>query len=60
MAARTLAAYVYVEGQVYGPGSDVPAEIAEKITNPKAWGETPAPEAHKAPARKQASSKTEK
>lgn len=41
MAARKLQAFVYVDGQAYGPGSDVPAEVAKQITNPKAWGEEP-------------------
>lgn len=34
---RQLVAFVHVDGQVYGPGDDVPDEVAEKITNPKAW-----------------------
>ena len=42
--SRRLASYVHVEGQVYGPDADVPAEVAEKITNPKAWGDKPASE----------------
>lgn len=37
MAARKLRTYVHVDGQVYGPDSDVPAEVAKRITNPKAW-----------------------
>lgn len=38
-AERKLVAYVYVDGVCYGPDSEVPAEVAEAITNPKAWGE---------------------
>lgn len=61
-SAKRLAGYVHVGGQVYGPASDVPPEVAKQITNPKAWadGESaePAPE-KKTPAKKAASSKTE-
>lgn len=32
-----LTAYVHVDGVVYGPEDDLPAEIAKKITNPAAW-----------------------
>lgn len=39
MAAKKLVTYVNVDGQVYGPDDDVPADIAKEITNPKAWGE---------------------
>ena len=41
---RQLATTVHVNGQVYGPGDDVPADVAEQITNEKAWGESPADE----------------
>lgn len=37
MAARKLRTYVHVDGQVYGPDDDVPAEVAKRIENPKAW-----------------------
>lgn len=37
MAGKKLAAYVHVEGQAYGPEDDVPADVAKKIGNPKAW-----------------------
>lgn len=37
MGNRKLARYVTVAGKTYGPGDDVPAEIAEQIRNPKAW-----------------------
>lgn len=36
---KTLWAFVHVNGAVYGPGDQVPAEVAAQITNPKAWGE---------------------
>ncbi len=32
-----LASYVHIGGQVYGPDSKVPADVAAQITNPKAW-----------------------
>lgn len=38
---RSLVTTVHVNGQVYGPGDDVPSEVAKQITNPKAWGEKP-------------------
>jgi hypothetical protein len=34
---KKLARYVNVDGATYGPDDDVPADIAEQITNPKAW-----------------------
>lgn len=34
---RKLANHVHVDGKVYGPDDDVPAAVAKKITNPKAW-----------------------
>jgi len=55
--ARRLRTHVHVLGQVYGPGQDVPADVAEKITNPDVW-ETdeqdakPATEPEKRPARR--------
>ncbi len=58
MAGRKLVTYVHVDGQVYGPDSDVPADVAKRITNPKAWSDDA--EDSKAPAKKAASSKTEK
>jgi hypothetical protein len=40
-----LNTFVSVDGTWYGPDSDVPDEVAAKITNPKAWAEAPsAPE----------------
>lgn len=47
---RKLASHVHIDGQVYGPGSDVPAEVAERITNPKAWLESEAVAADEADA----------
>lgn len=41
---KKLAAYVYVDGALYGPASDVPADVAKRIDNPKAWGKSDAPE----------------
>lgn len=38
MAGRKLAATVHVDGTVYLAGATVPADVAEQITNPKAWG----------------------
>lgn len=37
MATKKLATYVHVDGQEYGPDSDVPADVAKKITNPDVW-----------------------
>lgn len=39
---RKLAGYVHVHDElgnsrVYGPGDDVPADVAKRITNPAAW-----------------------
>lgn len=36
-SGKRLATYVHVDGAVYGPDDEVPAEVAEQITNPKAW-----------------------
>lgn len=47
MGQPTLARHVTVAGVTYGPGDDVPANIAEQITNPKAWraaDEAPGPD----------------
>lgn len=43
MAGR-LAATVYIDGQAYGPDDDVPADVAKRIDNPKAWAEQPTSE----------------
>lgn len=56
MAGKKLAANVYVDGVLYTPDSDVPADVAKQITNPKAWGEEPEAEV-KAPAKKTAASR---
>jgi hypothetical protein len=48
MAARKLAEYVHVDGNVYEPGTaekDLPNGVAEQITNPAAWGEGTADDA---------------
>lgn len=55
MAGKQLASFVYVNGDLYGPDDDVPAEVAEQITNPKAWGEEP--EKASAPAKKSTAKK---
>jgi len=41
--ADKLAVYVHVDGQAYGPGDEVPTDVAKRITNPDAWegGEVP-------------------
>lgn len=42
--AGKLRANVVVGGVMYGPDSDVPADVAAQITNPKAWAEQPVSE----------------
>lgn len=37
---RRLNTYVHVRGAVYGPDADVPAEVAEKISNPNVWADS--------------------
>lgn len=44
---RKLVRNVHIDGNWYRPGDIVPADIAERITNPKAWDS--APEATRAP-----------
>lgn len=39
MASRKLRTNVAVDGTWYGPDSDVPAEVAKRITNPKVWSD---------------------
>jgi hypothetical protein len=51
VTARKLAGFVHVNGTVYGPDDEVPAEVSEQITNPKAWAE-PAPKVASKPAAK--------
>ena len=34
----TLRSYVHIAGAIYGPGDKIPAEVAKRITNEKAWG----------------------
>lgn len=67
---RKLAVYVTASDETgrmvtFAAGTTVSAEVAKGITNPKAWGDEPddqdAPDpAKKAPAKRAASSKTEK
>jgi hypothetical protein len=35
--ARKLNTHVHVDGKVYGPDDDVPADVAKQITNPDVW-----------------------
>jgi len=44
MADKKLARHITVEGRTYGPDDEVPADVAEKIRNPKAWVEVDAAE----------------
>lgn len=37
--SRKLATYVHIDGEVYGPDDKVPADVAKRITNPKAWAD---------------------
>lgn len=37
-----LIATLYVNGAVYKPGDDVPADVAKLATNPALWDEVPA------------------
>lgn len=36
---RKLAATVFVGDRAYGPGTDVPDDVAAQITNPAAWAD---------------------
>lgn len=58
MAGKKLAVNVTVGGETYPAGSTPPADVAEQITNPKAWGEDS--EEEPKPAAKRASSRTSK
>ncbi|MBQ1047860.1 hypothetical protein KBX50_05225 [Micromonospora sp. C51] len=49
---KRLATTVYVAGRAWGPADDVPAEVAELITNPKAWATDDEPEPKEAKTRK--------
>jgi hypothetical protein len=57
--SRHLASYVSVNGTTYGPDDDVPKDVADQITNPKAWGEDPESE-DKGTAKAAASKSTKK
>lgn len=48
---RRLNTFVHIDGQVYGPSSDVPDEVAERITNPKVWDDGELPDADDTPAK---------
>lgn len=37
--SKKLAVNVTVGGDTYAAGTEVPADVAKQITNPKAWGE---------------------
>ncbi|GAA3750909.1 hypothetical protein [Micromonospora maritima] len=45
-----LAAYVYVDGQPYGPNDPLPEAVARRITNPAAWEGGKVPASAPAPA----------
>lgn len=38
---RRLTTHVHLDGNVWGPGVDIPADVADRITNPDVW-DTPA------------------
>lgn len=40
--SRRLRTYVHVAGRAYGPGDEVPDEVADQITNPDVWDDEPA------------------
>lgn len=44
--SRKLNTYVHVGENRYGPGDDVPDEVAEQITNPYVWVDDDQPTAH--------------
>lgn len=39
MAEKKLARYVTVAGTTYGPGDTLPKDVADAVTNPKAFEE---------------------
>lgn len=49
-----LASRVAIDGQWYGPGDDVPDDVAKKITNPRVWegGKAPSFDTDTTPAAK--------
>jgi len=50
---RRLNTYVHIDGTAYGPDSDVPDEVAERITAPGVWddqAEEPDPAPHDRPS----------
>ncbi|HEY1176481.1 MAG TPA: hypothetical protein VGF17_10010 [Phytomonospora sp.] len=48
--AKSLTANVYVDGVLYEAGSTPPANVAEQITNEKAWDDSDADSAPEPPA----------
>lgn len=42
--SKKLATFVHVDGQAYGPDDKVPADVAKRIVNPKAWADGSAPD----------------
>jgi hypothetical protein len=45
-----LRTHVHVDGQVWGPGDEPPADVAARITNPKAWEDGVVPDLSAGPA----------
>jgi hypothetical protein len=62
MASKALAVNVTVGGETYPAGSTPDEEIADQITNPKAWGDEPDVEAsdEAKPAKKAAAKRPSK
>ncbi|MDB5716445.1 MAG: hypothetical protein JWO15_3842 [Sphingomonadales bacterium] len=54
MTEKTLAVNVTVGTTTFEAGTVPPKEIADQITNPKAWGDTPEPEGKAAPIKRAA------
>ncbi|MDR6861969.1 hypothetical protein [Phycicoccus sp. 3266] len=46
---KALAANVWVDGTLYEAGSTPPKDVADEITNPKAWGESDSSDARSYP-----------
>jgi hypothetical protein len=56
--SKKLAMNVYVNGTAYEAGSTPPKDVADQITNPKAWGADESDDSPKAPAKKAVASKS--
>jgi hypothetical protein len=56
VSERKLASNVWVGGELYEAGSAPPKEVADQITNPKAWGDEPKQESKRASSRRSESS----